>query len=86
MGFLGKYINVLFSVEHGRVGNCKRVSARFGRVMFLHVFGTICIFTGIELKHVARPVESDLPISIVSVCLSVRPDTPIDTCWVLIKR
>ena len=33
-------------------------------------------YTGIELKHVARPVESDLPISTVSVslfvCLPVR--------------
>ena len=30
-------------------------------------------FAGIELKPVARPVESGLPISTVSVCLSVRP-------------
>ena len=29
------------------------------------------VFAGIELKHVARPVESGLLISTVSVCLSV---------------
>ena len=30
-------------------------------------------FARIELKHVALPFESDLPLSTVSVCLSVRP-------------
>ena len=30
-------------------------------------------FAGIELQHVARPFESDLPLSTVSVCLSVCP-------------
>ena len=30
-------------------------------------------FTRIERKHVVRPFESDLPLSTVSVCLSVRP-------------
>ena len=30
-------------------------------------------FAGIELQHVALPFESDLPLSTVSVCLSVRP-------------
>ena len=30
-------------------------------------------FAGIELNHVARSVESDLPINTVSVSLSVRP-------------
>ena len=30
-------------------------------------------FAGIELQHVAWSFESDLPLSTVSVCLSVRP-------------
>ena len=34
-------------------------------------------FAGIELKRVARPVESDLPISTVSVRPSVRPSLSI---------
>ena len=43
---------------------------RFGR-LYLHAFGTACYFIGI--KHVARSVEIDLPISTMSVCLSVCP-------------
>ena len=31
------------------------------------------LFAGIEHKRVARSVECDLPISAVSVCLSVHP-------------
>ena len=31
------------------------------------------LFAGIEHKRVARSFESDLPISAVSVCLSVHP-------------
>ena len=34
-------------------------------------FGLL-VFTRIELKHIARPVESDLPICTVYVCPSVR--------------
>ena len=34
---------------------------------------THAFFVGIELQHVARPFESDLPLSTVPVCLSVRP-------------
>ena len=30
-------------------------------------------FPGIELQHVAWPFDSDLPLSTVSVCLSIRP-------------
>ena len=48
------------------------VSVRFGN-LFLHAFGTTCFFAGIDINHVARPVESDLPINTMSVYLSVRP-------------
>ena len=47
---------------------------------FWHTFGTICclflffffFFTRIYLQHIARPVESDRPINIVFLRLSVR--------------
>ena len=52
-------------------GTAISVSDRFCRI-FLHAIGTACyFFAGIELQHVALPFESDLPLSTVSVCLSV---------------
>ena len=54
-------------------GTAISVSDRFCRT-FLHAIGTACFFyAGIELQHVAGPFESDLPLSTVSGCLSVRP-------------
>ena len=54
-------------------GTAISVSDRFCRIFFLHAIGTACFFAGIELQHVALSFESDLPLSTVSVCLSVRP-------------
>ena len=54
------------------LGTAISVSVRFGRHFYMrsapHDF-----VAGIELKRVALPVESDLPISTVSVRPSVRP-------------
>ena len=38
-----------------------------------HSFFFFFFFAGIELKRIARLVESDLPLSTASVCTSVRP-------------
>ena len=49
-------------------GTAILVSVRFG-YLFLPAFGTcffLVLFAGIELKHVARPFERDLPISIMT--------------------
>ena len=48
------------------------VSVRFGRLFDKCVRHHMMFLAGIELKHVARPVEGDLPISTVSVCPSSR--------------
>ena len=54
-------------------GTAISVTVHFGR-LFCYAFCTMCyFFAGIELNHVAPPVESDLPINTVSVYLSVRP-------------
>ena len=53
-------------------GTAISVSARSCRLF--DVYGIACFFRRIELEHVALPVESDLPMSTVSV----RPSVPLD--------
>ena len=53
-------------------GTAISVSDRFCRIFTCNRHRML-FFAGIELQHVALPFESDLPLSIVSVCLSVRP-------------
>ena len=53
-------------------GTAISVSVRFSCLFDMHS-APHDFFAGIELKHVARPVEGDLLISTVSVCLSVCP-------------
>ena len=71
LDFLGKYTSVVFSVEP------RKVMVELGIAFDLTVFFDMRsaphdVFAGIELKCVARPVESDLPISTMSVFPSVR--------------
>ena len=74
-----KCANVAFSVVptvgDGDAENWNRVWVRYG-LLFCHTLGTVCCFffsSRIYLQHTAWPVESDRPINIVFVCLSVRP-------------
>ena len=53
-------------------GTAISVSARSCRLF--DVYGIACFFRRIELKHVALPVECDLPMSTVFVHPSVPPD------------
>ena len=53
-------------------GTSISVSARSCRLF--DVYGIACLFRRIELKHVALPVESDFPMSTVSVRPFVPPD------------
>ena len=48
------------------------VSVRFGHLFYICRHCMIIMCARIEHKHVARPFESNLPISTVYVCLSVR--------------
>ena len=59
-------------VEPGTAGSVSTRSCRF-----FDVYGIACYFRRIELKHVALPVESDLPMSTVSVCPSLRSSGPL---------
>ena len=54
-------------------GTAISVSDRFCRIFVTCNRHRMLFFAGIELQHVARSFESDLPLSTVSVCLSVRP-------------
>ena len=76
LDFLGKCTTVVFLLSREKVtvelGTAISVSARYFRLF--DVYGILCFFRRIELKHVALPVESDLPMSTVSVRPSVPPD------------
>ena len=52
-------------------GTAISVSDRFCRIFCNR--HSMLFYAGIELQHVACSFESDLPLSTVSVCLSVRP-------------
>ena len=54
-------------------GTAISVSDRFCRIFFHMQSAPHAFFAGIELQHVARSFESDLPLSTMSVCLSVCP-------------
>ena len=55
-------------------GTAISVSARSCRLFDVNGIACSYIFRRIELYHVALPVESDLPLSTVSVRPSVPPD------------
>ena len=48
-------------------GTAISVSVRFGRLFYMRLTQHDISFAGIELNHVTRPAESDLPINNVSV-------------------
>ena len=54
-------------------GTAISVSDRFCRFFDMQSAPNVLFFAGIELKQIALPFESDLPLSTVSVCLSVCP-------------
>ena len=66
LDFLAKCIMLYFPLSREKVivepGTAISVSVRFGR-LFASIRHRMIFFAGNELKHVARPVESDLHIS-----------------------
>ena len=76
LDFLGKCTTVVFLLSREKVmvepGTAISVSARSCRLFGVN--GIACFFRRIEFKHVALPVESNLPMNTVSVRSPVPPD------------
>ena len=76
LDFMGKCTTVVFLLSREKVmvepGTAINVSARPCRLF--DDYGIACFFRRIELKHVTLPVESNLPMSTLSVRSSVPPD------------